>query len=223
MPRAGFACIGTFFEEKSGILPPGKGKLTAVPDSDLSCWYVDGRAPTRAVIKYAPAFHVNRIDHCHFPRSDYDAKHPWIVPCVMRKKETAGNRSRQSGIRTSSGGCFMRKAICFGLSFAFLLSIGATRGSSADLSELIERAGKGEAGAQNGLAEMYRKGEGVPKNTADAAQWYRRAAEQGAGDAQSALGKMYRDGEGGPKNDAEAAKWVRKAAAQEVVEDETNL
>src|SRR4030042_6874347 len=150
MPRAGFGFIGTFCEEKSGILPPGKGKLTAVPDSDLSCWYVDGRAPTRAVIKYAPAFHVISIDHCHFPGSDYDAKHPWIVPCVMRKKETAVNRSRQSGIRTSSGGCFMRKAICFGLSFAFLLLIRAVRGSSADLSELVERAGKGAGEAACG-------------------------------------------------------------------------
>jgi len=117
----------------------------------------------------------------------------------------------------------MRKAICFGLIFAFLLSIGAMRGSATDLSELIKRAGKGEAEAQYNLSEMFRKGDGVPKNTADAAQWYRRAAEQGAGDAQSALGKIYRDGEGVPKNDAEAAKWFRKAAEQDVVEAQTNL
>jgi hypothetical protein len=35
MPLTGFACVDSSFEEKSGILPPGKGKLTAVPDSDL--------------------------------------------------------------------------------------------------------------------------------------------------------------------------------------------
>ena len=86
--------------------------------------------------------------------------------------------------------------------------------SAADLSALIEKANQGDAEAQTALAEKYQKGEGVPKNDAEAAKWYRKAAEQGNPDAQVNLGLMQANGEGGPRNYGEAVEWYRKAAEQ---------
>src|SRR4030066_1317896 len=103
----------------------------------------------------------------------------------------------------SLGGFVMRKIVFTGLVFAFGLSICALTASSADVSELLERAKKGEPEAQYGLAERYRKGDGVPKNAEVAEQWYRKARGQGVPETQSHLGKMYRIGEGVPKTNAE--------------------
>ena len=64
------------------------------------------------------------------------------------------------------------------------------------------------------LGGMYYKGEGVPKNLAAAARWYREAADRGNDFAQAELGYMYYKGEGVPKNLAAAARWYRKAANQ---------
>ena len=61
---------------------------------------------------------------------------------------------------------------------------------------------------------MYANGLGVPKEHAEAVNWYRRAADQGYASAQSNLGLMYAKGEGVPKDDAEAVKWYRSAAEQ---------
>src|SRR4030065_731135 len=116
------------------------------------------------------------------------------------------------------GGFVMRKMVFTGLVFAFGLSFCALTASSADVSELLERAKKGEPDAQYGLAERYRKGDGVQKNAEEAAKWYRKAADQGVPDAQFTLGKMYRTGEGVPQDNAEAAKWYRKAADQGVAD-----
>ena len=51
-----------------------------------------------------------------------------------------------------------------------------------------------------GLGVMYRRGEGVPKDAAEAAKWYRRASEQGNAFAQVNLGGAYAHGEGIPQN-----------------------
>ena len=61
---------------------------------------------------------------------------------------------------------------------------------------------------------MYRTGDGVSKDSAEAVKWYRQAAEQGNVSAQSSLGYMYRTGDGVAKDSAEAVKWYRKAAEQ---------
>jgi TPR repeat protein len=39
---------------------------------------------------------------------------------------------------------------------------------------------------------MYREGEGVPQNYAEALKWFRKAADQGNANAQFKLGIMYR-------------------------------
>jgi TPR repeat protein len=61
---------------------------------------------------------------------------------------------------------------------------------------------------------MYEQGLGVPKNKAEAAKWYLKAAEQHNAYAQHSIGKMYLDGEGVPQNFEKAAKWIGKAAEQ---------
>jgi hypothetical protein len=72
----------------------------------------------------------------------------------------------------------------------------------------------GSADAQYFLAQMYYHGLGVKEDDAEAAIWFRKAAERGNVDAQYILGTMYINGEGVQKDGAEAAIWFRKAAKQ---------
>ena len=54
----------------------------------------------------------------------------------------------------------------------------------------------------------------MPKDAAQAAAWYRKAADQGYAAAQCNLGYCYENGAGVPKDTAQAAAWYRKAADQ---------
>ena len=69
----------------------------------------------------------------------------------------------------------------------------------------------------------YATGQGVPQDRAEAARWYRKAAEQGDADAQFNLGLMYHNGQGVPQDHAEAARWSRKAAEQRDAEAQNIL
>jgi len=60
---------------------------------------------------------------------------------------------------------------------------------------------------------MYKIGSGVPQNYAEAAKWYRLAAEQGHAIAQSHLGDMYFGGRGVPQDNVQAHMWMNLAAA----------
>lgn len=76
-------------------------------------------------------------------------------------------------------------------------------------------------GAQEDLnqaCEYYEK-----EDFKQAAQWFRKAAEQGSAQAQSNLGVMYADGEGVDQNMDEAIRWLRKAAEQGYAEYQHNL
>ena len=62
---------------------------------------------------------------------------------------------------------------------------------------------------------MYRDGQGVPKDDAEAVKWFRLAAEQGLSTAQYSLAVMCVKGRGVPKTEAyRAVKWYRLAAEQ---------
>ena len=63
----------------------------------------------------------------------------------------------------------------------------------------------------------------VERNDAEAAKWYRLAAEQGDANAQYHFGQLHAEGRGIAKNDAEAAKWYRKAAEQGHVDAQYQL
>jgi len=75
-------------------------------------------------------------------------------------------------------------------------------------------AEQGDVNAQFNLGNMYRVGQGVPRDEQQAVAWYRKAAEQGDADAQTNLGNMYRVGQGVPRDEQQAAVWYRKAAEQ---------
>jgi TPR repeat protein len=91
------------------------------------------------------------------------------------------------------------------------------------LRELQPLAERGHAKAQFVLGFMHELGQGVARNPAEAANWYRKAAEQGEVAAQYNLSIMYETGEGVAKNIAEAAKWYRAAAQRGLVKAQARL
>ena len=68
--------------------------------------------------------------------------------------------------------------------------------------------------AQNFLGVCFENGEGVEQDKAEAAKWFRKAADQGYAGAQYNLGHCYANGYGVKQDRAEAAKWYQKAADQ---------
>ena len=60
---------------------------------------------------------------------------------------------------------------------------------------------------------MYVFGVVLPQNDAEAAKWYRQAADQVYAIAQNNLGAMYAKGEGVPQSYVEAYAWFSIAAA----------
>ena len=63
------------------------------------------------------------------------------------------------------------------------------------------------------LGLMYYKGTGVPRNVAEAARQFRKAADGGYADAQFELGSLYAKGDGVIPQDKQAAlNWYMKAA-----------
>ena len=95
--------------------------------------------------------------------------------------------------------------------------------SQEDLENIWTKARQGDASGQFVLAFMHEKGLWVPKDLAEAAKWYRLAAEQGLAQAQYTLGWMYDEGVGVLENYQEAAKWYRLAAEQGNAEAQNNL
>lgn len=90
-------------------------------------------------------------------------------------------------------------------------------------ADLIKRAEKGDAQAQGALGRIYFIGEGVPKDTAKAFEWFLKAAEQGDALMQCVVGNMYYSGTEVPKDDAKAFEWFQKAAAQGDAEGQDSL
>ena len=88
-------------------------------------------------------------------------------------------------------------------------------GNNAKAVEIFkDLAAGGDLRAQFKLGLMYIKGQGVPQNYTEGAQWFRKVAEQGDAAAQFNLGTMYYLGNGVPQDYSEAAKWYRKAVEQ---------
>ena len=58
------------------------------------------------------------------------------------------------------------------------------------LAQLQKGADSGDATAQYDLGRLYYKGDGVPKDTAKAAEWWHKAAAQGNAFGQARLGWM---------------------------------
>ena len=129
----------------------------------------------------------------------------------------------------------MRKIL--GMALAVLLSAGAAgaqdfdagvaayhRGDyAAALKEWRPLAEAGLVEAQVNLGIMYRLGEGVPQDKAEAARWDRLAAGQGDAQAQFNLAVQYDNGDGVPQDKTEAARWYRLAADQGYANAQLNV
>ena len=89
--------------------------------------------------------------------------------------------------------------------------------------ELKKRADSGDADAQVNIGGLYRDGQGVPQDYAQARQWYEKAAAHGNAMAQFYIGLLYYDAEGVPKDVAKAMEWWQKAAAQGHTKAQSNL
>ncbi|MEP4051380.1 MAG: OmpA family protein [Litorimonas sp.] len=101
------------------------------------------------------------------------------------------------------------KNCCAALVLLFYFSVGA---AAQDLNSVRAKANAGDANAQFHLGLVYENGDGVPKNSAEAAKWYRKAAEQNHKYAQYNLAFLYANGEDISVNIAEVVKWMRRAA-----------
>jgi uncharacterized protein len=64
------------------------------------------------------------------------------------------------------------------------------------------------------LCYLYDQGLGVALDHAEAARWYRQAAQRGEAKAQYNLGDLYLRGEGVPLDESAAFSWFQKAALQ---------
>jgi len=68
------------------------------------------------------------------------------------------------------------------------------------------------------IGVIYEKGQGVAIDHAEAAQWYRKAADKGNSAAQYRLGRLFERGLGVEENREEAVKWYKKSAKQGYVD-----
>ena len=70
---------------------------------------------------------------------------------------------------------------------------------------------------------MYHRGQGAAQNFTQAAEWYRKAAEQGLAKAQNNLGAMYALGQGVSRDDVTAYMWFTLAAPAKADKNQANL
>jgi len=82
------------------------------------------------------------------------------------------------------------------------------------LREWQPLAKQGHAVAQYNLGLLYFNGQGVPKDDAQARQWFDKAANQEHAGAQVNLGSLYDYGRGGPQDFKMAVRWYRRSANQ---------
>lgn len=89
--------------------------------------------------------------------------------------------------------------------------------------KLLAAADQNDPAAAFEIATRYAEGSLVPKNLAEAAKWYTKAAEGGVAVAQYRLGSLYERGQGVPKDLTSAVNWYQRAADQGNVNAMHNL
>lgn len=102
----------------------------------------------------------------------------------------------------------------------------ATRSRQNDTDAILrlrKAAELGDAMAQTSLGLGYAKGEGVPKDSVAAVEWFRKAAAQGNAVATNNLGWMYANGEGVSQSHWQAFDLYRVAAERGSVLANVNL
>lgn len=97
-------------------------------------------------------------------------------------------------------------------------------GAPEEGAELIRRAAEqGLAMAQYRIAKMHERGEGVPRDIAEARRWTERAADAGNRQAIHNLAVFAAQGEGAPQDLALAAQLFTRAARLGVIDSQFNL
>ncbi len=92
-------------------------------------------------------------------------------------------------------------------------SSGASAAPAAGIDPaLMAKANAGSPDAEFLVGTKYELGANVKKDPAQAAVWYRKAAEKGDVRAQHSLGVLYESGNGVPADYVTAVQWYRKAA-----------
>jgi TPR repeat protein len=76
---------------------------------------------------------------------------------------------------------------------------------------MMAAANQGHAMAQHGIGFMYLEGEGMEKNPAEAALWFRKAADHGLAGSLTTLAMMYEQGLGVPQDAAKAQELYKQA------------
>ena len=88
-------------------------------------------------------------------------------------------------------------------------------GDHASAAQILSKAAaSGNAVAQLRLALMYDQGDGVPRSSKSAFEWYSRAAAQGEPESQNQIGIFYELGEGIAENWDLAARLYQASALQ---------
>jgi uncharacterized protein len=95
--------------------------------------------------------------------------------------------------------------------------------TTTDFDRLHEKAELGDPIAQFQTGLAYETGKGTSQDYAEAARWYRKAADHGDPGAQNNLGGLYSRGLGVPQNDVLAAQWYLRAASEGYPAAENNI
>ena len=118
------------------------------------------------------------------------------------------------------------RTLCCGVSALLVLVAGAGLADDAETVELRQAAERGNPVAQLRLARLIDPGlttlsagppppgDADPQAYAEAAKWYRLAAEQGEPAALRALGRLHLRGNGVAQSACESARWYHRAAVQ---------
>ena len=145
---------------------------------------------------------------------------PMFVPACLNQGKIGAGRVLTN--RTPK--CFATPAVIL-LAIALLQSTSFAQSETSKLTvdELKAKAETGDAAAECQLGLRYVRGDGVPKDYAEAVKWIRKSAEHGDAEGQHQLGNAYFSGKGVEKDDTQAFQWNEKSARQGNVAAETAL
>jgi TPR repeat protein len=110
-----------------------------------------------------------------------------------------------------------------GFSLTIILGAAFLNAQSGIDPKILDEANAGVVTSQEIVALFYQLGTGVKADPAEAAKWFRKAAEQGNAFSMDRLGEHYRDGQGVPQDYAQAALWFQKAADLRDLDGERDL
>lgn len=120
----------------------------------------------------------------------------------------------------------MRRLAVWGCGFALMAMLNACSPKPASLErrdpskDPREAATHGDAKAQFEFGVRILNSVSDTPDYAEAAEWFRQAAEQGHPGAQAALGFLHHQGHGVPQTDVEAYKWLSLATSQDSPEQD---